>query len=812
VNGKTITWIAVGLLVLVACVSPVAATVYYIPDGSTIADSTAPYYTDGISTSMTWVSEEEIYVLDEPVYATPRTCGVSPFLNGTTWHGTDDIAAGNYYNDADFVCLLASGAAPVAAFSGSPTSGTEPLSVSFTDSSANTPTSWLWDFGDGNTTGDTDQNPVHLYESTGIYTVNLTATNAYGSDSELKSSYITVSATPTPTPTITPTPTPTPHGYGYDLPYRTYVKSEVNGSFTAPASSYYLLTAIGGGAGGQNSGLAGSGDNGGMGNAGSVESRLIYLSEGTGLTIAVGKGGSTQWGDGGNVGDGTALRLGDNGTSSGVWSGNTTLVLAEGGQGSSVYSSWYSWPPWIGYIPAYDDDDVPYSAGLYDDEGVMWYWNGQKRLEGSYVTPTQGRLSIKAGEYGLYIESNEECSAQGGYRTSGTTCYFWDEPSGGNGYGAGGAGGTAWGSLTHSATGAGGPGANGAVYIEYTNATDYFFLVAKDYETNEIPRGVNYSVTGPGGTQTFTNIDSELIIDYLNGADVQAGVYMVSALAPGYPAASTSFTYSLPGEEHIIYLNAGGEVTYWFPVTVKDATTGNAIADSELDVKAAGSPWYNSTSENGKFNITGKGSAGSIPLETGDTLILEGNATGYFRYGFALGVYEESNGITQFVPLLPDRYEPITGEFTAVASVYDDETTAGLSGVAVVLKKGSSSVASKTTGSAGSAVFTNLTAGDSYSATATKAGYSTITKTVSGGSGSVVYIEIPMSPEGVNPTVTPTATPTGDGGSEDLNEKGSTGLAALISFLCDYWWLIFLGLAVIYASKVVEAVRKALGI
>jgi PKD repeat protein len=54
------------------------------------------------------------------------------------------------------------------------------LEVTFTDTSTNTPTSWLWDFGDGNTS--TLQNPVHTYAADGSYTVNLTATNADGSD------------------------------------------------------------------------------------------------------------------------------------------------------------------------------------------------------------------------------------------------------------------------------------------------------------------------------------------------------------------------------------------------------------------------------------------------------------------------------------------------------------------------------------------------------------------------------------------------------------------------------------------------------
>lgn len=60
--------------------------------------------------------------------------------------------------------------------------------IKFTDKSTNSPTSWLWDLGDGNTS--TLQNPQHNYASFGRFTVKLTATNATGSDVETKSSYI----------------------------------------------------------------------------------------------------------------------------------------------------------------------------------------------------------------------------------------------------------------------------------------------------------------------------------------------------------------------------------------------------------------------------------------------------------------------------------------------------------------------------------------------------------------------------------------------------------------------------------------------
>ena len=63
----------------------------------------------------------------------------------------------------------------VADFTGSPTYGTIPLSVQFTDLSTGNPTLWAWDFGDGQTS--TSQNPFHTYSVPGTYTVGLTVQN-----------------------------------------------------------------------------------------------------------------------------------------------------------------------------------------------------------------------------------------------------------------------------------------------------------------------------------------------------------------------------------------------------------------------------------------------------------------------------------------------------------------------------------------------------------------------------------------------------------------------------------------------------------
>jgi PKD repeat protein len=84
------------------------------------------------------------------------------------------------------------GLLPVADFTADDRVGTVPLTVSFSDQSAGVRTSWLWDFGDGNTS--TESNPIHAYSLPGQYTVKLTVTNSFGSDDKSKSDYTAVGA------------------------------------------------------------------------------------------------------------------------------------------------------------------------------------------------------------------------------------------------------------------------------------------------------------------------------------------------------------------------------------------------------------------------------------------------------------------------------------------------------------------------------------------------------------------------------------------------------------------------------------------
>jgi PKD repeat protein len=70
------------------------------------------------------------------------------------------------------------------------TSRHAPLTANFEDLSSEDVISWSWDFGDGGTS--TDQNPRYVYISSGIYTVSLTVSNGFDTDTMTRVEYIIV--------------------------------------------------------------------------------------------------------------------------------------------------------------------------------------------------------------------------------------------------------------------------------------------------------------------------------------------------------------------------------------------------------------------------------------------------------------------------------------------------------------------------------------------------------------------------------------------------------------------------------------------
>ena len=131
-----------------------------------------------------------------PVHTYNKSGNYTVALTTTNAGGSDKVQKSRYINvisENDSVVSNPDYIVPTTAFSGTPTVGSTPLTVSFNDQSTGSPTAWRWTFGDGSNS--TDKNPVHKYNKSGLYSVTLTASNANGSDALTKTSYIYVSNT-----------------------------------------------------------------------------------------------------------------------------------------------------------------------------------------------------------------------------------------------------------------------------------------------------------------------------------------------------------------------------------------------------------------------------------------------------------------------------------------------------------------------------------------------------------------------------------------------------------------------------------------
>lgn len=73
------------------------------------------------------------------------------------------------------------------------TEGEKPLTVEFEDLTTGQPDTWSWDFGDGNTS--MEQNPTHVFENSGTFTVRLTASNPYSMETKVYDRLIVVKQT-----------------------------------------------------------------------------------------------------------------------------------------------------------------------------------------------------------------------------------------------------------------------------------------------------------------------------------------------------------------------------------------------------------------------------------------------------------------------------------------------------------------------------------------------------------------------------------------------------------------------------------------
>jgi PKD repeat protein/photosystem II stability/assembly factor-like uncharacterized protein len=137
--------------------------------------------TSGNATSYTWnFGDGETSTDENPVHSYQTAGNFTVSLTASNSDFTDTETKANY--------IEALWPAPMAKFLAEPTSGIDPLVVTFTDSSEYAQ-SWNWNFGDGNTS--TLQNPVNTYTK-GTYSVTLQVTNPTGSNSITKENLIVV--------------------------------------------------------------------------------------------------------------------------------------------------------------------------------------------------------------------------------------------------------------------------------------------------------------------------------------------------------------------------------------------------------------------------------------------------------------------------------------------------------------------------------------------------------------------------------------------------------------------------------------------
>ena len=92
---------------------------------------------------------------------------------------TDAEGITNFAVKDSYINVISS---PMADFSYAPKLGRIGEKIQFTDTSTGSPGSWMWDFGDGNTSS--LQSPDHVYSAAGVYSVTLKVSNAMGVGTE----------------------------------------------------------------------------------------------------------------------------------------------------------------------------------------------------------------------------------------------------------------------------------------------------------------------------------------------------------------------------------------------------------------------------------------------------------------------------------------------------------------------------------------------------------------------------------------------------------------------------------------------------
>jgi PKD repeat protein len=117
---------------------------------------------------------------------------------------------------------------PNADFTANPPEGPAPLDVTFNNLSSGTNITYLWNFGDGNTSTESGATLIHRYQNAGDYSVTLTVTNAQGQSDTHQLTVRVLAVAP-------PTSTPAPATSTAEIPTATFTVEAPTATFTVEA-------------------------------------------------------------------------------------------------------------------------------------------------------------------------------------------------------------------------------------------------------------------------------------------------------------------------------------------------------------------------------------------------------------------------------------------------------------------------------------------------------------------------------------------------------------------------------------------------
>jgi PKD repeat protein len=187
------------------CLAP---TTFNFDIAAQVSDLKAIYNSVTASTTVDVPQKGRTYIALVPLANAVRYVAIkiTNTLGLTDQQAQDMADKKNIYADVyfDFDYKYGTIPGPVTAFSANNTTICAGQQVSFTDESANTPTTWNWSFPGGSPSGSAVQNPVVTYAATGTYDVVLVSSNSGGSTTMTKSNLIVVNPLPAK-PVITST-------------------------------------------------------------------------------------------------------------------------------------------------------------------------------------------------------------------------------------------------------------------------------------------------------------------------------------------------------------------------------------------------------------------------------------------------------------------------------------------------------------------------------------------------------------------------------------------------------------------------------